>query len=131
MTIAVNIADTVDPKDPRGRTFREINRATPHNIPVGFLVELYNHTRAFVVAHFRDCDETPIYSLAMDDYPYQPGGQIATGLNHGWSEDLLTPLHPGPRLWNRIEAEMLDGKREEMTQDRWESQWLQQWPERR
>lgn len=36
----MNVADLVDPHDPAGRTWREINDATAHQTPVGSLVEL-------------------------------------------------------------------------------------------
>ena len=66
------IADLPDPKDPDGRSFREVNRATNHSIQIGTLVELDNGVRAFVATHARDCDETPIYSLSPIDPVNEP-----------------------------------------------------------
>ena len=36
------ISDMVDPDDEQGRTYREINMAKQHTIPLGTLVELRN-----------------------------------------------------------------------------------------
>jgi len=125
----VNLADAKDPNDPQGRSYREVNAARPHMIPVGWLVEMRDGVRVYVVAHQRNCDQTPLYTLAMDDHPYEAGGQIPTGMNHGWPESSLSPVQPGPRLWARIECEMFDGKRPEMSQERFEEMWLSHWPE--
>lgn len=65
-TRIVIIADLVDPDDPRGRTYREVNRAKKHAIPLGTLVELESGARLFVVHHARDCDQTPLYHLSVD-----------------------------------------------------------------
>jgi len=62
----VNVADLVDPGDPQGRTWRQINAAEQHSIPVGTLVELDDGVRLFVVYHGRDCDMTPLYYLSAD-----------------------------------------------------------------
>jgi hypothetical protein len=62
----INIADFVDPNDPERRTYRQINAARQHNIPLGALVELPTGVRMFVVHHSRDCDETPLYHLSYN-----------------------------------------------------------------
>jgi hypothetical protein len=64
----------VDPDDPQGRTYREINLAKPHAFALGTLVEIVEWdedeyvqrkgVRLFVVGHNRDCDGSPIYSLS-------------------------------------------------------------------
>jgi len=74
MTQIINISDITNPET--GKTFREENLAKTHNIPLGTLVEVdfddtYNDRphkglRLFVVAHERDCDETPLYALSFD-----------------------------------------------------------------
>jgi hypothetical protein len=65
MTI-INIADIVCPSDSQGRTYRQINAENVHEIPLGSLVENpYDGTRAFVVQHGRDCDQTPLYTLSL------------------------------------------------------------------
>ena len=66
MIIFVNIADLEDPDDPQGRSYREVNADKTHKIPIGALVEIENGARAFVVLHTRDCDQTLLYSLAID-----------------------------------------------------------------
>lgn len=66
MTKMVNLADLVDPSDPQKRSYRQINAAMVHNIPLCTLVELANGCRGFVVHHARDCDQTPLYSIAFD-----------------------------------------------------------------
>lgn len=70
----INISDLKNEKT--GKTFREENEAKTHNIPIGTLVEVENDDsfterplnglRLFVVAHDRDCDGTPLYSLSFD-----------------------------------------------------------------
>jgi hypothetical protein len=66
-----NVADFVDPEDPAGRTFRQINLTRAHAIPIGTLVEILPYedssrdgVRMFVAFHARDCDGTPLYSLS-------------------------------------------------------------------
>lgn len=61
-----------------GKTVRENNHETPHVLPIGSLVEIttdcpigqfasvYKGVRLFVVAHTRDCDGSPLYSLSFD-----------------------------------------------------------------
>lgn len=71
----VILSDCVDPEDPQGRTYKQVNAAKQHTIPVGALVELiadpkypskWDGVRAFVVHLGRDCDQTPLYYLSMD-----------------------------------------------------------------
>lgn len=62
----VNVADLVDPDDPQGRTYRQVNAAKTHGIALGALVELESGARLFVVLLGRDCDQTPLYWLAME-----------------------------------------------------------------
>lgn len=74
-----------------GKTVRENNLAKPHNIPIGALVELVNDedgvrvgARAFVILHRRDCDGTPLYSLAL-----RKDETDLHRMDHGWPEDAL------------------------------------------
>ncbi len=70
----INVADLKNPET--GKTYRGENNLTPHNIPLGTLVEVdfddkylespKKGLRLFVVAHDRDCDGTPLYSLSFD-----------------------------------------------------------------
>lgn len=65
----INIADLVN--EETGKTYREENAEKIHNIPIGALVEVRqmgnsDGARLFVVSHERDCDMTPLYSLAID-----------------------------------------------------------------
>ena len=60
----INIAGLVNQET--GKTYREENAEQKHNIPVGALVEIKSGVRLFVVAHNRDCDQTPLYCLAAD-----------------------------------------------------------------
>lgn len=62
----INIADLKDPDDPAGRSYREVNRARTHAIPLGALVECEDGIRLWVVYHQRDCDQTPLYELSAD-----------------------------------------------------------------
>jgi len=50
-----------------GETYKDLNTKKTHNILVGSLVEdIETGVRLFVVYHNRDCDMTPLYSLAAD-----------------------------------------------------------------
>ena len=65
------------PSDVPGLSWKEKNLRKEHNIPIGTLVEVdekendndidYNHggIRAFIAAHTRDCDGTPLYTLSL------------------------------------------------------------------
>lgn len=69
-----NIADLLDPDDPQGRTYREINNAQDHYFEVGKMVEVVDTGVRLFVAHLsRDCDGTPLYTLTPelreDDLP--------------------------------------------------------------
>lgn len=89
----INLADLVDNTDPQKRTYRQINAAKQHAIPLYTLVELENRVRLYVVAHTRDCDQTPLYSLAADleedreDKFYREWKR-----HHGYAEEDLTVL---------------------------------------
>jgi len=61
-----SIADLPDPNDPKGRTYREINNAMPHNLKCGDLVEFENGARLFITRLTRDCDGTPLYCLGLN-----------------------------------------------------------------
>ena len=87
----INIADLKDPDDPQGRSYREVNREKIHNISIGSLVELENGARAFVVRHNRDCDQTPLYSLAIDPEPEQHKFSMC----HGYDEESLKQITSG------------------------------------
>lgn len=78
-TSFVNAADIVNPSDSHGRTFREINNAKQHKFKVGQKVELKEGNETLiveVVKQTRDCDGTPLYSLAKYD-------------GHGYNENML------------------------------------------
>jgi len=83
----INIADLVDPNDPDGRTYRQVNAARSHAIPLGTLVELESGARLFVVFLARDCDQTPLYSLAS--YPDEHDTNRWLG---GFDEESLTVI---------------------------------------
>lgn len=85
----INIADLTDPTD--GRTYRQINAAKSHEIPIGTLVELKNGARLFVVHHDRDCDETPLYYLSADSGDTQQVDPLFRnpGWTSGYSADSL------------------------------------------
>ena len=92
----VMISDLVDPADPEGRSYRQVNNAKKHGIPVGALVEIKwdewfgngmswkVHARLRVARHTRDCDGTPLYTLSRW-LPYA----AETGGHHGFTEDSL------------------------------------------
>ena len=91
MTTFINVADLVDPDDPSGRTYRQVNALKSHGIPIGTLVELENGARLFVVKHTRDCDQTPLYSLCadQDDTEQEREGFSNYGWVNGYSEEDL------------------------------------------
>jgi hypothetical protein len=70
---ALIIYNLVDTNDPQGRTIKEVNLDETHAIPIGTLVEIdldYNEShgvRAFIIAHTRDCDGSPLYSIDIDN----------------------------------------------------------------
>ncbi len=89
--IFFNIADLTDPNDPQGRTYRQINLATPHKYEVGALIELENKARLFIARQTRDCDGAPLYSLThetrKDDFPLNE-----LYFAHGFSEEGMTEI---------------------------------------
>lgn len=85
----INVADLVDPDDPQGRTYRQVNAAKTHGIPLGALVQLKSGARLFVVLHGRDCDRTPLYCLATD-----PDEEDKYRWLGGYSEGSLTVVTP-------------------------------------
>lgn len=103
--IFINVADLVDPDDLQGRTYRQINAAKTHSIPIGSLVEVMMHdpaesgVRLFVVWLGRDCDQTPLYYLCHD--PEDTVKEHPKFRNHKWvggfSEESLTVIR-GPEL---------------------------------
>ena len=62
----INIADLIDPEDPKGRTYREVNNAKNHKYSVGDLVQIETKARLFVSKLPRDCDGTPLYVLGCE-----------------------------------------------------------------
>lgn len=76
--ICINLADVRDPDDPDGRSYRQVNAAKAHAIPLGAFVEVDGSgERLYVMRHTRDCDQTPLYSLGMrgcrDEWKWQRG----------------------------------------------------------
>ena len=80
------VADFKDPGDSKGRSYREVNAEKTHSIPIGALVETESGASAFVIKHTRDCDQTPLYSLAIDpdDCKYS--------MAHGYGEESLKQI---------------------------------------
>ena len=83
----INIADLKDPKDPKGSSYRQVNAEKDHKFKIGTLVELDNGCRLFVVKHTRDCDMTPLYSLAPDLEDLE--NNFMFGWSHGYGEDYM------------------------------------------
>lgn len=90
----VMLADLKDPNDGAGRTYREVNAAKKHSIPVGSLVELETGVRLFVAYQGRDCDMTPLYWLtaASDDLIELRPGFANPGWHGGYPEESLTVI---------------------------------------
>jgi hypothetical protein len=97
MSEIIILADTVDPNDPEGRTYRQRNAAKAHAFPVASLVEMENGVRLFVAQHTRDCDQSPLYSLATDqddldgDYWLHGFGEERLSLVEGRKAPLTDP----------------------------------------
>ena len=87
----MNIADLVDPRDPDGRTYRQINTTKVHRIQKGKLVELESGVRLFVVHLYRDCDQAPLYALSADpdDTALQNPAMWTRGWVTGYPESAL------------------------------------------
>lgn len=81
-TAIIRISDLRDPNDPQGRSYREVNAAKKHAIPIGALVEMQSGVRLFVVHHARDCDQTPLYCLCTD--PTNTEIEREGFYNNGW-----------------------------------------------
>ena len=96
--LLVIVHDLIDPDDPQGRTYKEVNATKQHNIPIGALVELPTGARLFVVHHGRDCDMTPLYYMSYDRTDTE--GRVSRFRNPSWtggySEDALTVITPPP-----------------------------------
>ena len=96
----VTICDLVNPDT--GKTWRQENAEMTHNIPIGTLVELldddgeYAGVRLYVVSHDRDCDMTPLYSMAprRGDNVRDRDGFANSKWVHGWGEDVLRAVGP-------------------------------------
>jgi hypothetical protein len=91
----INIADLIDPDDPQGRSYRQVNAERTHGIPVGTLVEVVNTgVRLFVVYQGRDCDSTPLYWLSPDrnDITRVREGFQNRTWDGGYSEDGLVVI---------------------------------------
>ena len=65
-------------------------------MPIGALVELDNGARLFVIRHTRDCDQTALYTLSLED-PFNPGEVGETCESHGHPEECLTLIR-GPEV---------------------------------
>lgn len=75
-----------DIPDKDGRTPRQKNLELKHKIPIGTLVETtsehnygWEGCRLFVCEHTRDCDNTPLYSLAMSADEFELSGLTYDG----------------------------------------------------
>jgi hypothetical protein len=88
MITIINVADLQDPNDPQGRSYRQVNAARTHAIPLGTLVEIESGERLYVKWHGRDCDQTPLYSLGLADEEQKHRW------DHGHAEESLTVVAP-------------------------------------
>jgi hypothetical protein len=83
----INVADLQDRSDPQGRTYRQVNAAKTHAIPLGTLIELEDGERMFIKMHTRDCDQTPLYSIGLKDDVVEHG--LLCKWHHGYAEENL------------------------------------------
>lgn len=91
----IHIADLVNPDS--GKTYREENAELKHGISIGTLVEISTGVRLFVVAHNRDCDQTPLYCLAVDcdDIVEEKPGWANRKWHCGYPEESLSIVRLG------------------------------------
>jgi hypothetical protein len=92
-----HICDFVDKET--GKTSREMNAEKTHQIPLGTLVEVRRTgVRLFVVFHYRDCDETPLYALCADkdDNKQERKGFTNSNWPNGYTEDGLKVVDSRP-----------------------------------
>jgi hypothetical protein len=92
----MSISDVVEAN---GKTVRQNNLEIKHKIPLDTLVEVncdYHDShgvRGYIASHDRDCDGTPLYSLAWKKGQRRRDGEYAALFNanlmHGWSDDSL------------------------------------------
>jgi hypothetical protein len=82
-----------------GKTIKENNLLLKHKIKIGTLVEVinlenYEGVRLYVVAHTRDCDGTPLYSLCADKTNIKQERDMFGnyGWDNGYSENNLKKL---------------------------------------
>lgn len=89
MTYLVNLADCRDPDNPQGRSFRQVNAERQHEFAIGSLVEdTETGVRVFVVEQTRDCDMSPMYTVAMSyDPDFEPDHIAKARWSYGWSAD--------------------------------------------
>lgn len=93
------IHNFVNPNDPQGRTYKQINAEKEHAYPVGALVEVVDTgIRLFVVLLSRDCDMSPLYWLSPDrDDTVQENKIMANRKWDGaYSEDSLIVIVENP-----------------------------------
>jgi len=88
----INVADLVDPADPQGRSYREVNNSRSHKFNVGDLVEIDGGVRLFIAKQTRDCDRTPLYCLThevLGEFPYD-----MRHWSYGFCEDGMKLINP-------------------------------------
>ena len=93
-----NVADLKDPNDKEGRTYREINNAKTHEIPMGSKVRTHDGMVLFVTEHTRDCDGTPLYSLGL------PHGKTFTR-GYDFSDIILLDLPDSKALYEMAQEQ--------------------------
>jgi hypothetical protein len=82
-----------------GKTIYQNNMEQTHKIPLDTLVEVNcdyhasHGVRGYIASHDRDCDGTPLYSLAWKKGQRRVEGEYArlwnANLMHGWSDESL------------------------------------------
>lgn len=105
----------VDMVGRRGRQEdRKRNRETPHNIPVGTLVEVIHNPeypsvadgiRLHVIHRGRDCDETPLYWLGVAGDSRNEEGYMIRGFGGFPEHNLKVIAPPTAEILKAIEGE--------------------------
>lgn len=108
----INVADLENPET--GKTYRQENNETKHNIPIGSLVEVQFDewfgggacwkvkARLRVVSHNRDCDGTPLYSLSRwNDHSF---ALRVNQVHGGFSEESLTVIEVTAKIEQGYDA---------------------------
>lgn len=103
-----------------GKTIRQNNLELKHNIPINSIVEveygeerdetfIHGTARFYVVGHNRDCDGTPLYSLAMEKLEdIENSGIIGIVVDWGDDEQKLIDSDISKNIFHHVKTGFLE-----------------------